>query len=1094
MDILFSRHAAGGLPKSAMAEVERRTQNFLGSSSSHRMLGLEEQYKNERARGSHPLLPSSRAQSPARPRSGPTPRSDRPASSFPQEQFLTVDAARRSTLPHALSITIPQPAGHHGRNRQGEREAREADEHTDSGTPTNSDPSQKQVKFLATGNRDAEEGEGEKKEQEEEGEEEEEGDIDDRSEQSSICQSPSWEGYGQRKKEKKREAERRKKEKERAEKEAKAARKRKTARLSKAPPPRLPEATDQGSRVSVLTAADRSMTDPVSVGRRGRQSAQSLHRPEEEASKMTAAAGDGQQSRPAHDAFPHPASKTSELRHRSPPGVRCNSFPLQAATSANHSQETLSGTQGAQGTRRNGYVLQQRAQAMQRAMAGFIDEQLFVKISQHYPPPSSSSGPPPRSRRSSLTQEAKSVAMKFVGMKPHSASAKSNPGEADSLSFKAIPYASNAEASVTTEILPPKSSGGASNSSSRQQHDREHPPNSRAAVPRGASNSVALERPSSSRSSTSPHDIPAAGSDIGGHDKTSRNPNDLCAAANAGSDGQPRPVEGSGHSVPLSPYQRFRALMHLRAEKRAAAAQAVAKAVSEPAASAPLGAAVPDGDGTKSAETKPSESSRASEGSSSSSASGDGLQRPSPMMTPDTSRPQSAKDVLVCTNGRAKESAEHVGSRDDEKTPRPSLKSSKPSTPLAGTSETRPSIQAERDDHWSTTALPNDTDCETQSFMTTVSNLDKSDGTELEPSTMDTPPRPARMQQPMMEALEQASKANNMAPDVEPTISPPPRSAKRMVSSTDGSSAASCISSEERREVDGTPRGRARASEEERDTRRRSAAERHQQDVPPRRKGPRAPEAVADLSRQMDEDEGRFARGHARRAAGVPGSISSTSSAAGSAGTVSPDAPTPDYRPLSNPYFADFSEAVKAHPILGDVSAPMAPPSPISLPSPLHQVPSRPPAQSRADSAPGTRAASNSTSRASTPSSRPSGGAPTTAAAAASVPKRPKSSSSSAASDRPAALSALPKHMQLQAGGAPIAKIFVECCSCKFFHDLPSKVYECMAKPDAVVEDRVLGISGAITTMVKCPWCQHNMSRTCCAGYATVVYLKERLH
>ncbi|KAI8296199.1 hypothetical protein K4K59_004220 [Colletotrichum sp. SAR11_240] len=39
----------------------------------------------------------------------------------------------------------------------------------------------------------------------------------------------------------------------------------------------------------------------------------------------------------------------------------------------------------------------------------------------------------------------------------------------------------------------------------------------------------------------------------------------------------------------------------------------------------------------------------------------------------------------------------------------------------------------------------------------------------------------------------------------------------------------------------------------------------------------------------------------------------------------------------------------------------------------------------------------------------------------------------------------------------PVAKMLVECCSCKFLHDLPSKVYECMAKPDGMVEDRNLG-------------------------------------
>ncbi|KAJ9132015.1 hypothetical protein NKR23_g11496 [Pleurostoma richardsiae] len=79
-------------------------------------------------------------------------------------------------------------------------------------------------------------------------------------------------------------------------------------------------------------------------------------------------------------------------------------------------------------------------------------------------------------------------------------------------------------------------------------------------------------------------------------------------------------------------------------------------------------------------------------------------------------------------------------------------------------------------------------------------------------------------------------------------------------------------------------------------------------------------------------------------------------------------------------------------------------------------------------------------------------------------------------------------------GGAPIAKVLVECCSCKFFQDMPSRVYECMARPDAVVEDSRLGVSGAITTCVRCPWCGHNMSTKCCAGYAAVVYLKEKLH
>lgn len=89
----------------------------------------------------------------------------------------------------------------------------------------------------------------------------------------------------------------------------------------------------------------------------------------------------------------------------------------------------------------------------------------------------------------------------------------------------------------------------------------------------------------------------------------------------------------------------------------------------------------------------------------------------------------------------------------------------------------------------------------------------------------------------------------------------------------------------------------------------------------------------------------------------------------------------------------------------------------------------------------------------------------------------------------PAARSASPERR-----GEPMAKMLVECCNCKFFHDMPSRVYECMAKPDSVVEDKLLGVSATITTMVKCPWCAHGMTTQCCAGYAAVVYLKEKLH
>lgn len=79
-------------------------------------------------------------------------------------------------------------------------------------------------------------------------------------------------------------------------------------------------------------------------------------------------------------------------------------------------------------------------------------------------------------------------------------------------------------------------------------------------------------------------------------------------------------------------------------------------------------------------------------------------------------------------------------------------------------------------------------------------------------------------------------------------------------------------------------------------------------------------------------------------------------------------------------------------------------------------------------------------------------------------------------------------------GGEPLAKMLVQCCNCQFFHDMPSRVYECMAKPDSIVEDKLLGVSAAITTTVKCPWCAHGMTTQCCAGYAAVLFLKEKLH
>ena len=90
----------------------------------------------------------------------------------------------------------------------------------------------------------------------------------------------------------------------------------------------------------------------------------------------------------------------------------------------------------------------------------------------------------------------------------------------------------------------------------------------------------------------------------------------------------------------------------------------------------------------------------------------------------------------------------------------------------------------------------------------------------------------------------------------------------------------------------------------------------------------------------------------------------------------------------------------------------------------------------------------------------------------------------------------LPKQRGVQLmDDAPIAKVFVECCSCKYYHDMPSRQYEAMSNPEKVLtaQDK-LGFAGALSMTVGCPWCKHEMSTRCCAGLAAIVYVKERLH
>lgn len=1150
----------------------------------------------DRLRGPQPLLASS--QLPDQLNNVPPPRPERPDALFPQDAFLMVKATQRTAIPPPLSITIPQGVTNERRSRSRDWEDdQDNEEYADLGTPTNSEPFPKQVKFLAPEDGDEEDG---------------------MSEQSSICQSPSWEGYGQRKKDKKLQAERRKKEKELAEKEAKAAKKRNTGRLSKAPPP--PVTANRDSKAPGLTAADRSMSDPLLVSRHPLQGTRSTHRPEEVG--RTASADDFQQARwhqvamtevlssspskarhaggamrdqspsaiphhllcddtfaPRHelrrsisegpalptqhspstfsakhesrspqDAFPPSASRTPRLRHMSPSGGNHGTNPFPGGTSTNNSQESLAAASTVDGARRNGYVHNQRAQAAERAMAGLADEQLVANVGQYYPPSRSSSLQTQHARRPSITHEAKSAAMKLVGMKTP-LSARDDVDQTDYLTFKAIPYSSsdmNAPTSAGSMPTSPRSVDGAF-----RLHGGERPTTSGGGMSRSANGfseiSALPGRPTTSQSSTNSSDPSISGSDPNNHNKKNRTLKDAAKAALSMPKAPPKTIESPKPSISVPPYLRLRARLQARtsAHKENKASHAVVETASDPVASVRpfqprplfiLGSKIINkvqtsktptsvADQAKPTEIVPQEGSRASEGSSSSSGYDDGSPLQSPTTTPDTSRPQSAKDIPVSASGLTKESPQSFGPQDDERTVRQSPDSSESSTPRIGDPEVGGTAEMGDEDRWSRTALPIDIDCDAQSFMTSVSNFDNVDDTDKVASNSPFSPK-AKTEQP--EPLGQISNPDLQAEDVRPAISIPPRSRKRSQTTPDASPVASHSSEERQRGEVGTVHGPmgvsrdyegsarmedsaglgmsgnyARPSEQaEQEEIKEEMPRRSKRNHPRKHTKPLESESVG-FQGQRDDEGGHAALPSPQRD-WTSGSITSASSTVPSAGPASPNALTTNFQIPSNPYFNNLPESLDYNGALGEVSSSAGPPSPISLPSPLHGVPSKAPAQPRANSAPLPSLASMATSRASTPSVRASGIVPV------SILKQPKSStpdSASPSTSRPPVLSAIPKHMQLQAGVpvrppttvaearmAPIAKMFVECCSCKFYHDMPSKLYECMAKPDAVVEDKLLGISGAITTMVKCPWCQHNMSRNCCAGYAAVVYLKEKLH
>ncbi|KAK3335406.1 hypothetical protein B0T19DRAFT_7154 [Cercophora scortea] len=1176
MDILFSpHHHVGALPASAQAKVEKRAES-LRTTSFQKMLDLEKKHKLERLHSAPVSPPSTPPPFEEEDRSA---LQSRRADSFSQKQsqLMPKAAPRSSTLP-SLSINIPQSPGG-GRRDISEDTGleKEGQRLGDCDTGTTGEPATKQVKFLASG------------EHHDIGEED-----DDMSDQSSICHSPTWEGYGQKKKEKKKEAERRKKEKELADKEAKAAtkaaKKRLAVRLSKPPPP----ATTGGSAgAGTLTNADRSMSDPLLVGRHlmmadrftqspeddGRAASTNdlqpswTHRPatadmlsdsgltgrrfvcgvkldqereraiyndthsQDSPSSAQSFVGDGgvdlrqhlrnstsdglgsgsqssassvaarNDNRSPRDAFPPSASRTPMLRHAPASAHSRSGSLLQGASSilrgqesnnhegaedrsiSNPSQESLPALlSNERGRQRDGYVGHQRAQSTERAMATLSDEQQLASNASHNSSSTrSSSRATQHTRRSSITREAKAMAMKLAGFRP-TASPKEDTVKSNGPTSQTDYFSYHGSANDRQAVSERDSSRG---TGPRHEHT---PAQGRPATSQGLPNSREPSYVASISSNQS---------------KKGRSLRDVARAAlNMSPKGSAAQTNTPKHSAPFMLRSRlsFQSQPSVSAER--STHSTAPESTEGPTLGLPLkfdhdnmqGASSTTPSSTNSVKTTEVETqpgSRVSEGSSTSSTYEDTSPLPSPTTTPDTSRPQSSKDMpLVDTTN------DSMGSLDDDKTLRQSLElsaaSSTSTTPRLDVSETRETAEMAEEDRWSRTALPLENDGEGQSYSTP-------NGTDArQPVT--TPRFQQRLSKSMsdpefrMWASDQVADSD-ILPPVEQVMPIPPRSRRRdsqRLSSMDDTNVELSHGRRSRNTQD------ARAANVQRERNAAGAFQHHDSDQSGADEK-RDAKKEKPKQRHQQQQQRPKSRGQGKSTRSLPTADergSQESHASPHNGPVLNSIASNDEVFLavssSNPFLEDLSDPAQDR--FATVTAETSPPDSVS--AGFSQKANRLPGPARMLSAPASSSIPTEAPPRSGPASRPVGVTPV------SILKQPTRSTSEPVTAQTPILSALPKHMQLQAGIStrqpastpaenrvtPLAKMLVECCSCKFYHDLPSKVYECMAKPDAVVEDRTLGISGAITTMVKCPWCQHNMSTKCCAGYAAVVYLKEKLH
>lgn len=1050
-------------------------------------------------------------------------------------------AARRSLVPTSLSIDIPSPKedqqsnNHRLRPRTHER-GRKAE--LDSGLPDleNVEPLHKSVKFLSPNSEDEDED----------------------SDQSSICQSPSWEGYGQKKKDKKQEVERKRNEKdvkERTEREAKATKKR-SSRLSKAPPSAvqpMPTVMERAYSAPVLDASHYSVAsrghqasvkgDELELARpraqrisiagpwnaeaaviphstcqesgagfrvqHERETAlaatvhsqfayagaaeprQRMHKaystgPSVDMYYHTNSTGSSvrNESRSSRESLPPSSSRTHMLRHapaqqgpaKVARGRDTNTHPAtsSAYSSTNDSAELLRrGGSSKERGRKDSYVRHHRDQSTERALAGFVDEEVVsgatVRSSSSSARSSSS-----RTRRSSITQEVRAVALRLSGQKPGPAKQQESPLHGPPEQQPDY-FSSFDQTHPAAEALPqplPSPLELAKTDSQQKQDTVIQQARTAATAP-----------PTNNRTASS--------------GKT-RSLKDVARAAlhMAPSSPSQSPVVKPTFKPP--PYyllrQRFSSSSSVPSMRSLTPSSTSTTQSNQP----PRSSQTQPSPRTGPASSQPTNG--VSEGSSASSNYDDGSPLPSIVTTPDSSRPQSIQE-----GSEPQSKITHSPVQDDARTIRLSLEAgdgerSSGTTPREEKNEGGDGMPP--GGRWAQAVTPAETD-DTDAKSTASDYEDAEEMPAQTIPTSATSPAPVEKKEKTQwfsnsgdsfslpyHFAKQASQPNLV--DVGARKEPLVVSSKSPLSKARPSTAAS----------DRTIMDSKQEVEKE-----------DQQGSEPKKRKLRKQGFDTKTEKAMDYQAERAERTDGGDEVSV--ALTSANTAMLSARFMSPIGGfVPSYGFASNPLFIDFGDSKKTG------SAPEQVPLPVAITAtqiaPTEAQPPEPPTASisahwSGESEPSPESPKSTSARTQTEGQQRRASPPPLArssTAPTSILKSP--SQYFAVQPRPQVLSVVGKHLQQPSpissssqqqvitteprDLAPVAKMFVECCNCRFYHDMPSKLYECMAKPDALVEDKLRGISGAITTMVKCPWCQHNMSTECCAGYAAVVYIKEKLH